>query len=111
MSSFRNGRKVENYTGARNMDDLADFVNTNKEQAGAAGEAVQDGGSGVTSEWAHDVTDPTTNLQATEVSPPPGPGSTPPGQDIVNFVPRPDAQPEHIFPEMSHEEKLHLLHR
>ena len=25
------------------MDDLADFVNTNKEQAGAAGEAPQDG--------------------------------------------------------------------
>ena len=25
------------------MDDLADFVNTNKEQAGAAGEAAQDG--------------------------------------------------------------------
>ena len=40
---FRNGRKVENYKGARNMDDLADFVNTNKEQAGAAGEAPQDG--------------------------------------------------------------------
>ena len=40
---FRNGRKVENYKGARNMDDLADFVNTNKEQAGAAGEAAQDG--------------------------------------------------------------------
>ena len=41
--TFRNGRKVENYKGARNMDDLADFVNTNKEQAGAAGEAAQDG--------------------------------------------------------------------
>ena len=40
---FRNGRKVENYKGARNMDDLADFVNTNKEQAAAAGEAPQDG--------------------------------------------------------------------
>ena len=40
---FRNGRKVENYKGARNMDDLADFVNTNKDQAGAAGEAPQDG--------------------------------------------------------------------
>ena len=25
------------------MDDLADFVNTNKEQAGATGEAAQDG--------------------------------------------------------------------
>ena len=25
------------------MDDLADFVNTNKEQAGAGGEAAQDG--------------------------------------------------------------------
>merc|ERR1712111_181106 len=34
LSYFRNGRKVENYKGARNMDDLADFVNTNKEQAG-----------------------------------------------------------------------------
>ena len=33
--TFRNGRKVENYKGARNMDDLADFVNTNKEQAAA----------------------------------------------------------------------------
>jgi len=43
LAYFRNGRKVENYKGARNMDDLADFVNTNKEQAGAAGEAAQDG--------------------------------------------------------------------
>ena len=97
-------------------------------------------GSGAPSEWAHDVADPTiaglvdpscnNNLQAPEVSLPPGPGemvnqadstppgdgmtnsgSTPPGHDIANFVPRPGAQPEYIFPEMSHEEKLHLLHR
>ena len=38
---FRNGRKIESYKGARNLNDLADFVTTNKEQAGAA--AADDG--------------------------------------------------------------------
>ena len=33
---YRNGRKIEAYKGARNIADLTDFVNTNKEQAGAA---------------------------------------------------------------------------
>ena len=40
---FRNGRKVENYKGARNIDDLADFINTNKDQAGATDETTEDG--------------------------------------------------------------------
>ena len=38
---YRNGRKIEAYKGARNIADLTDFVNTNKEQAGAA--AAEDG--------------------------------------------------------------------
>jgi len=36
LAYFRNGRKIEAYKGARNLADLSDFVNTNKEQAGAA---------------------------------------------------------------------------
>ena len=33
---YRNGRKIEAYKGARNIADLTDFVNTNKEQADTA---------------------------------------------------------------------------
>merc|ERR1711915_493506 len=34
---FRNGRKIETYKGARNIADLTDFVNTNKDAAAGAG--------------------------------------------------------------------------
>jgi len=43
LAYFRNGRKIETYKGARNLADLTDFMNTNKEQAGAGGEAAEDG--------------------------------------------------------------------
>jgi len=41
LAYFRNGRKVEAYKGARNLKDLQDFVNTNKDQADAP--ATEDG--------------------------------------------------------------------
>jgi len=41
LAYFRNGRKVEAYKGARNLNDLTDFVNTNKDQPDAA--ATDDG--------------------------------------------------------------------
>ena len=39
--SFRNGRKVETYKGARTLAELTDFVNTEKGEAGK--DAVEDG--------------------------------------------------------------------
>ena len=42
MSKCRNGRKIETYKGARNINDLTDFVNTNKDQA--TGEGATDDG-------------------------------------------------------------------
>jgi len=41
LAYFRNGRKVEAYKGARNLQDLQDFVNTNKDLPDAA--ATDDG--------------------------------------------------------------------
>ena len=41
LQYFRNGKKVEAYKGARNLNDLSDFVNTNKDQPEAA--ATDDG--------------------------------------------------------------------
>jgi len=41
LAYFRNGRKVEAYKGARNINDLTDFVKTNKDQPDAA--ATDDG--------------------------------------------------------------------
>merc|ERR1719342_840415 len=41
LAYFRNGKKVEAYKGARNLNDLSDFVNTNKDQPEAA--ATDDG--------------------------------------------------------------------
>ena len=38
----RNGRKVESYDGARNIDDLTDFVNAFKEQDLKKGEPAQE---------------------------------------------------------------------
>merc|ERR1719443_2724148 len=43
LAYFRNGRKVEPYKGARTLSELKDFVETTKEQAGAGGEAAEDG--------------------------------------------------------------------
>ena len=98
-----------------------------EEAAVATVEAV----SGIPMEWAQDVADPSiagladpsfNNRQAPEVrlfpeevlnqasSSPPG-QDNPPGHDIANFVPGPGAQAEDVFPETSHEENLHLLHR
>jgi len=37
LAYFRNGRKIETYKGARNIADLTDFVNTNKDAAAGAG--------------------------------------------------------------------------
>lgn len=42
LSYFRNGRKIETYKGARNINDLTDFVNTNKDQPAGEG-AAEDG--------------------------------------------------------------------
>jgi len=41
LAYFRNGKKVENYKGARNLADLKDYINTNKGGAGA--DASEDG--------------------------------------------------------------------
>lgn len=42
VHDVRNGRKIETYKGARNINDLTDFVNTNKDQA--TGEGAADDG-------------------------------------------------------------------
>merc|ERR1712058_19419 len=41
LAYFRNGRKVETYKGARTLDELTDFVNTEKGEAGK--DAAEDG--------------------------------------------------------------------
>jgi len=37
LAYFRNGRKIEAYKGARNIEDLTDFVKANRDQADSAG--------------------------------------------------------------------------